>query len=124
MKILDLKEISLSPEKGTVLAYTRTKVIFRAYEDRQAVLKELSGEQELLEVHLFDANKEYRAVMSESHRFKDGFVECIAEFPNTGEGAYTAEALLEGEQNKLKTICHLQYNENGMAYIDNYRLSM
>ncbi len=120
MKITDLCRIEEAPDRGYVLAYTRKKVIDHAYDKREDICRELQNE-ELLELHLFDADKEYRAVRSESHRFKDGFKECLADFKDS---VYTAKSFLEGGNAVISTICHIAYDpDNGMAYIDNYRLS-
>ncbi len=120
MRITELTRIGEAPKSGTVLAYTRKEVIFHAYNALDDITSELNG-TELLELHLFDSNKEYRAVMSESHRFKNGLIECVADFT---DNVYTDKALLEGHQSTISTVCHIAYDSNnGMAYIDNYRLS-
>ena len=70
---------------------------------------------------MFDKNKEYRAVMSESHRFKKGRIECVSAF---ADSIYTVKAKLEDSADDISTVCHVAYDPtNGMAYIDNYRLS-
>ena len=109
MRIADLKKIvNEAPRSGHV----------NRLED---VISELA-EQELLEVHLFDKQKEYRAVKSESHRFKNGVIECMVDFSNN---QYVFKAKIEKSEKKISTICHINYDpENGMAFIDNYRLSI
>ena len=121
MRIADLNRIGEAPEHGMILAYVRDRVIFHEYTCLNEISTELEG-KELLELHLFDKNREYRAVMSESHRFKDGRIECIIDF--TDDNTYTLRSKIEGSGDMLSTVCHISYDpETGMAYLDNYRLS-
>lgn len=122
MRIADLVKIEKgAPESGYVLAYTRTEVIFHEYVCLKDIFSEFA-ESEFLELHLFDTNKEYRAVKSESHRFKNGVIECIADFT---DNQYGFQAKLEDSEKQISTICHIEYDpDNGMAFIDNYRLSI
>lgn len=64
----DLEPKGKAPESGWILAYTRKKVIFHTYENLSALEEELNGE-ELLELHLFDDEKEYRCLATRSKRF-------------------------------------------------------
>lgn len=126
------------PEKGQVLAYTRQKVIFHAYENLENVEAELSGE-ELLELHLFDKAKEYRCVSTRSRRFPSGIIETLVSFQEnekdkrSGIGTIYQETVRldmksgrGSDQGKdtLTVLNHIRYDEKGMAALDNYRLKM
>lgn len=136
--IKDKKNI---PEKGQILAYTRKKVIFHGYESLESVAADLA-EEDLLELHLFDCEREYRCVSTISRRFKDrnGVIETLVEFPENEQEklsgidtVYSERILLDTEQGlnsgaekrAITVLNHIKYNQkNGMASIDNYRLKM
>lgn len=119
------------PENGQLLAYTRKKVYFQQYEDLETV-KELLKDQVLLELHLFDDEKEARFLSTTSHRFKDvdhGFLHKLVaneDIPNdSGESCFSETAYLDmNNEERLTVLNHVNYDENGMAYVDNYRLKM
>ena len=131
MKYEELKHIKEAPEAGTILAYTRKQVIFNIYTSLNEV-EQLLGEEELLELHLFDEVKEYRSIMSVSLRFPDGYVETVEtkdSVPEDGDSVYSEEVLLERKYRKnglqkLKVLNHVAYDEQGMTYIDTYRLML
>lgn len=120
-----LKRISEAPECGQMLAYTRKKVIFQPYADPNEV-KQILADEQILELHLFDRDREYRAIASRSPRFQDGVIETIADFPaDCGSEIYEDTVALENEFGTAITVLnHIHYDKNGMADIDNYRLRM
>lgn len=137
----DIKNTKDIPEKGQMLAYTRTKVIFHEYDSLETVAAELA-EEDLLELHLFDSEKEYRSVSTIGRRFraKQGVIETLVDFPenekdnHSGIGTvYSERILLDTDKGQdsgagghaITVLNHIRYNpENGMAAIDNYRLKM
>lgn len=125
MTLQDLNKLKEAPVQGQMLAYTRRKVIFQPYEGREEVTEAL-GDKELLELHLFDGQKEYRCVVSGSGRFPSGVIETVADFPENDEwSVYREDVLLEDCQEEITVLNHIAYNgDNGMAYVDNYRLKM
>lgn len=126
MKWYNLSHIHEAPHEGQVLAYTRSCVIFHSFSGLEELKLELEN-SELLELHIFDQEKEYRSIASRSRRAQGGVFEAIADFTEKGEDVYKEEVLLEAPDNgkKLIVLNHLQFNkDSGMAYIDNYRLHM
>lgn len=126
MKYTDLTRVMEAPECGQMLAYTREKVIFHPYSNLEEVGQVLA-DTEILELHLFDGEKEYRSIVSRSPRFEDGKIETVAEFSADRESdVYKETMMLEKEFGvKITVLNHIHYNEhNGMADIDNYRLRM
>lgn len=144
------------------MAYTRKQVIFQKYnslEGLDSVLyeKRVPDVQEneprskdILELHLFDKEKEYRIIASESKR-KDimvpglSAIEHIADFSDketagnkTADskltwGVYKERIQLEPafmkSENGIKdgyitVLNHVSYQEDGMARVDDYRLVM
>lgn len=146
----DLKRSNEAPESGQLLAYTRKKVYFQPYGSLSEVELLLQNEM-LLELHLFDQDKEYRAIVTRSRRFKDsnteastkdghrthGIIETIADFSEEDTASiykerarlfqknFLEEQASDNTNSKVITVLnHISYGENGMAYVDNYRLQM
>lgn len=113
-----------SPSSGYLMAYTRKQVIFCKYGTIEEVDTRLNG-LEILELHLFDDQKEYRWVVSQSARFADHYVEHVADFPeddNTFVQKILPENKVLSETEIIIVVNHINYTETGMAYIDDYRL--
>lgn len=126
MKINELKDISNAPSQGQMLVYTRNNVFFEPYDSIESV-KNKFKEDEVLEIHMFDEDKEYRAILSTSKRFKEGKIEAIVDFANKKDSVYPEHILLENTyaaQGKITVLNHIVYGENGMASIDQYRFVM
>lgn len=122
-------ELSKAPSCGDMLAYTRREVIFHPYTSVDDVMDELE-DKELLELHLFDDSKEYRAIVSESKRFADKeFIEHVADFKantneseSAGEYVYTEKCIIEKGGGRLDVLTKFKYSDNGMLVADDYRL--
>lgn len=121
-------EIAHAPQAGTMLIYTREKVFFEQYESLQEV-EERVKEKEILEVHLFDKEKEYRALATQSKRFSGNFIDKVFRAEEEDEDhIYSQEILLETRKEdrlgmkKIWVNDHITYSDTGMAVIDNYRL--
>lgn len=119
-------EIKRAPVRGQMLAYTRKEVVYEPYSNLDEVRESLKDE-ELLEVHLFDNDKEYRAISTTSHRFSDGFIEHIAEFKDGEEDydVYKKKDILNAKYgSRINILNKIVYDDNhaGMAYVEDYRL--
>lgn len=138
------------PIMGYILAYTRKKVIFRKYsslEELDAIFQKTAHRenqgndkllsQEILEIHLFDHEKEYRAIASESKRSflekEISAIEHIADFSVEDEKTvYKEKIMLEpafvvpanGIAGEYITVYNHIFYEHGMAKVDDYRLVM
>ena len=123
MRTEQLKRFEEAPEKGQLLAYTRKKVLFQAYDGKESVKQLLAGE-DLLELHLFDGQKEYRSIVSESSRYETGIIECVEDFPEDEESVYREECVTDDGKGSLIVLNHIRYDESGMAQADTYRLVM
>lgn len=125
MRFSDLNDISLAPEKGQIMAYTRTKVLFESYDSLQSLMARFQLE-DFLEIHLFDQNKEYRCIVSESVRYRDrnGIIECVEDFcADDEQSVYSEERVME-DGRRIMVLNHVAYDELGMAYVNGYRMSM
>lgn len=139
------------PVKGYIIAYTRKKVIFQKFGsieelDKLFGLKEDAVKQEMedslsdeiLEIHLFDGKREYRAISSDSKRdivTKDlCAIEHLADFDiENKDEVYEEKIMIEpvfkkpenGITNDFIIVYnHISYDEQGMAKVDDYRLAM
>ena len=130
MLIANLKKMEDAPQKGTVLAYFQSKIMMEPYADRlalkNALMEEERSGEELLEMHLFDETKENRCIRSESRRFPDGVIEYVSDFSHQDmDNVFAETVLLENGDGKMTVWNHIRYDEqNGMASLDDYRLSM
>lgn len=123
-------DISAAPKKGLMLAYYRKKrIVFREYDlekeglERLPVKEEEGGE--LLELHLFDADREFRAVRTEAG--EGGYIVCrdISDSPgvrSVEEEVYLEEDFRETAET-LRIVNYIKDRENGMIQISNYRLA-
>lgn len=111
-----------APTVGQMLVYTRQEVIFKQYNDLSEVIK-IFTENEVLEMHLFDKEKEYRTVKTRSKRVSKGYIETLISATDNKEDSYEEVVNVDGSR-KLKVINILSYSETGMISIDNYRLVM
>lgn len=156
------KEKGAVPEQGYLLAYTVEQVIFRKYhslDELDVIFKKAdaidgikdngAAQKDILEIHLFNREKEYRALASKSKRNILSAdlcaIEHIADFKNTdlssdaGSGKKNRESVyiekIQLEQAFIKpeygirkeyitVLNHISYNEDGMAKVDDYRLVM
>lgn len=130
MDIKKLEKIGCAPKSGILLAYLRDRVVFRKYSSIEEVKEKMEGEN-VLEIHLFDRNIEYRALCSNSRRFPSGIIEEVADFPYSpdSDSCFKSEAVLGNigdgicdGMGRLAVINHLNYDKNGSIAIDNYRL--
>lgn len=116
-----------APKKGTIYALLRTEVVFKSYQN----LDEAEGyvqSPQLLEVHLFDKEKEYRKVST-----RDGFKELVImdlEEKSENQDIYeeniyvlsTNADEMENFENQVTVVNYITYNQDDMITITNYRL--
>ncbi len=116
-----------APQKGTMLVYLRTKVLFAPYDKLEDVQARI-GDQEILEIHLFDDELEYRAISSLSKRFS-GKIEWIADFPEEQDvyvqkNRLEQDAVNETGKKEMTVLNHLSYDANGMLAMDDFRMKL
>ncbi|MBQ8167390.1 MAG: hypothetical protein IJZ96_10200 [Lachnospiraceae bacterium] len=110
------------PANGYVLGYFRTNIVFQGYNQVSELKEILENNGQLLELHVFDDVKEYRFVAKD-----DG--QAIEQLIEDEEGKDTKVELVKVEDNLsnvmsvLKVVNYIDYDENGMITIDNYRLA-
>ena len=116
-----------APAKGTIYALLRTEVVFKIYENLYEVKSYMESPQ-LLEVHLFDKEKEYRKVSTRA-----GFKELVIMDPeekNENQDVYEEKIFVlsanadetEDFENQVTVVNYITYNQDDMITITNYRL--
>ena len=117
-------ELLKAPERGMLYALYTDRMEYRPYEREDLLMKEKDLHKNLLELHLFDENKEYRfikkrigelevVVCDERKDYDDLYIEKI----------FTQED--EKEKNHascIEVVNYLVYDENDLLKIKNYRL--
>ncbi len=118
-------DTSKIPNKGIVYALYKDKVIFKKY----ASIDEINtSEENLLELHCFDSEKEYRYINGKEIVIGDEDYDDIYEekvvtlYKKDG----TVDSIDQRDQleKRLKVIVvnYIKYDENDMLRIHNYRL--
>lgn len=127
MKIQDIsrrKWFREAPEEGHILAYARDEVIFEKYSSLSQA-EEWLKDKDILELHLFDREKEYRCLSSTSRRFAEqgGIIDLVESFEDDPVSVYRDQTRLENRKEILTVLNHITYDEEqGMAEVDSYRL--
>lgn len=118
-----VKEISWgkAPKDGYVLACFRQEVLFQKLDEeiKQKVLKQ---QKTLLELHVFDREREYRLIRCEAGDFIEAVVDDRAADEKKIE-TVQVEGRFEKLMRYLQVVNYIDYDENGMLSINNYRLA-
>ena len=125
MKISELKQITSAPQSGYILGYLSKEVVFEPYHSLDEVTHRFKDE-DLLELHLFNDEKEYRTIQSRSIRYEkqNGIIEYISDFDVSDNTVFCEDVLLE-RGGSICVLNHIAYDSsNGMAVIDDSRLVM
>jgi hypothetical protein len=144
LKQQDETQLKSILQNGWILAYTRERLIFHPlnytdYEESILQLEEELKEEKILELHLFNQEAEYRAIETRSKRYPSGVIETLVDFKEEESTVFSEKIFLNEnlkrpgdniisfpETGRITVLNHISYQtgeqENGMAYIDNYRL--
>lgn len=108
-----------APEKGIVYAlYSDRAVVFKKYNS----LSEKDYESDsLLELHLFDDKKEYRYVKAKNKPIEVVIDDSI-DHADTYEEKIDVDENMNSEIKKIKAVNYIDYTEDDLLTIKNYRL--
>lgn len=142
MQINNLKILNDAPEYGCALVYTRReKPNFKEYSSIEQIKQEFAN-KEILEIHLFNSEKEYRAISSTSHKHAGrGCVECIVTDEEYGIVRDNGNIISKDSNYKvyeettkisqdcemegwLKVCNYVAFDDRGMSQVVDYRLIM
>lgn len=120
-----MTRINEAPKCGQYLIYTRKSVLFEHYDSLKEI-EDICNGNEILEMHLFDQDKEYRAIATKSKRFPSGVIEYVSEIDDSDSTMVYIDhtAFDSAKKGSLDVWNHISYDDNGMITIDDYRLVM
>lgn len=109
-------QIENAPEKGTIYATFITEMVYKKYE-KLSDIEEYLKKDGLLELHLFDKEKELRFIKTRGKglsRYE------ISDSKESYDDTYCESLYAKDE--KIEVVNYIQYDENDMIKIVNYRL--
>ena len=112
-------DLEKAPKKGMMYALYVDKVVYEPYVSKDSI----KDEKNLLELHLFDEEKEYRFI---KRRNQVPIQEVISDIDILGEKANKQnsypETIFTEDDKQIKVINYISYDENDLLTIENYRL--
>lgn len=112
---------SEAPQDGYLLVCLRQEVMFR--KDEPALRQKIEEQQEnLLELHVFDSKKEYRLIRCETGEF----IEAVVRDEDAAEvkvEKVKVENRFKEVMPYMQVINYIDYDENGMLSVSNYRFA-
>lgn len=115
---------SIMPERGMKYALYKDKVVYEAY---NGLPDESEFQDNLIEMHLFDEEKEYRYVRLSGGKVIEKLISDESELGKNissekkAEYTYTEKIYTTGE-NVVKVVNYISYDKNDIMMINNYRL--
>lgn len=107
-----------APEKGIIYALYTDRVVFDRYE-KENLPNDAVLQNNLLELHLFDQNREYRFVRSRRGNIE---AEIFDELSSSCE-QYIESVFTDHEKiPTVEVVNYISYDENDLMMINNYRL--
>lgn len=122
---MQMLNIEYAPERGMIYALYVDKMIYESYENKQQ-LTEYLAEEKLLEMHLFDREKELRFLKTGSDEIKSYEIKDSEEYDDVYvESSYLLGADIDQTKDlkqKVEVVNYIRYDENDLLNIVNYRL--
>ena len=107
-----------APKRGIMYALYTDRVVFEPYQKDQLPETE-KLQKNLLELHLFDEDTEYRTVMSNRGEIETVICDKGQPCPDT----YTEKVMVSDDRiSGIEVVNYLSYDENDLMMIKNYRL--
>lgn len=114
-----------APQTGTMYGVFTDKILYQKY-DRADLLAEPPKEDKLLELHLFDAQKEYRCIRTRLQGFKEFEITDDCEHDDVyEEKIYVSGSNVDKQEDlreQVTVVNYIVYDENDLLHIPNYRL--
>ena len=119
-------DLSRAPKRGIIYALFRDRVVFERYSIEKLEKSRFEGNN-LLELHLFDEDMEYRVIRTRMNGCKEMV---ISDDTAGAEDIYEEEVLLAGRDadsrenlaDTVKVVNYINYDENDLLKICGYRL--
>lgn len=114
-----------APKRGTIYATFIDKMVYKKYESIDEI-EELVTKDNLLEIHLFDKEKELRFLKTRDEGIVQYLISDNMEYDIYEEELYVSGENIDKQDNlskKIKVVNYIKYDENDMIHIINYRLA-
>ncbi len=118
-----------APEHGTMYAIYIDKVVYEPY-TRETLLKDTELKENLLELHLFDKEKEYRYIKKRKGYIETEISDETVELDDKDDKYEETIFTLKKNQEKpdenhgeVRVINYIKYDENDLLTIQDYRLA-
>ena len=107
--------VNLAPESGIMYALYVDRVVYKNY-FKEDLLNDNTLEDKLLELHLFDENKEYRYIKTRNKN-----IECLVEDCSDYDDKYEEKVYVE-DGSVITVVNYIKYDEDDLLNFVNYRL--
>ena len=114
-----------APQRGTTYATFIDKMVYKKYESLKEI-EELVVKDKLLEIHLFDKEKELRFLKTRDEGIVQYLISDTKEYAIYEEELYVSGENIDKQDKlseKIKVVNYIKYDENDMIHIINYRLA-
>lgn len=131
-----MPDLMKAPECGTVYAVTDTKICYEKYDDKKKAERLIAESGRLLELHMFDSVCEYRYVAAAGRPpvedvYSDSSMAASLGWDENEMSQHIYEERVfiadsadkkDGFKNRAGVVNYIQYDEDDMLHIVNYRL--
>ncbi len=112
-------KLEQAPEQGIMYALYKDRMIFEPYK-KEELPKEDELKKNLLELHLFDGEKEYRFIKTRKGEIEKETI-CDSQVPH--DDRYIEKIFVSKERNEcIEVVNYITYDEDDLMAIRNYRL--
>ena len=114
-----------APETGTMYAMFTDRIVYQKYKKSELASVGLD-EKKLLELHLFDKEKEYRCVKTRRHGLQEyEITDACGHDDFYEERIYVCGSNVDRQDDlkeQVTVVNYITYDENDLLHIGNYRL--
>lgn len=118
-------DIEYAPEQGMIYATYIDRLVLQPYQNKGELAPYLK-EENLLELHLFDKEKELRFLKTRNGGIKRYEIPGNETYDDTYvESSYLLGKNIDRQENltqKIEVVNYIRYDENDLLHIVNYRL--
>ncbi len=101
-------------------AVYQTHIEYKTYNSLQDIINQENWTDGLLELHLFDKEKEYRYIQK-----RNGFISIIIDDSKKNfsyDDIYEEHIYVTGSKQKVAVVNYITFDEDDLLQIENYRL--
>lgn len=109
-----------APKSGTMYAVYQTHIEYKTYNSLQDMINQENWTDGLLELHLFDKEKEYRYIQK-----REGFISIIIDDSKKNfsyDDIYEEHIYVKDSNRQVAVVNYITFDEDDLMQIENYRL--